>query len=213
MKICTIIPYYENSKESKERLEYLLECIKDQTNRKNIVVVVDDGSNALYLDKYKGKHLEIIHYYHVGVSAARNIGIEYAIEKRSKYIGFIDADDSISHDYLKEAYIECCKDKYDILDCRFIQSGIEVFGTKEGEERQKEIIRNGVAGCYFKTSLIGNKRFKEKMYNGEDTDFVHRVIDLKKYKKGLFKGMYVYNYGVNPNSIVLRASRYEDIEK
>ena len=206
MKVGIVIPYYENSKEAKDRMEWLLDTIT-RNKSKIKVCVVDDGRSALWLDRYKG--VKIIHNTHKGVSASRNTGLEYF--KNYDYVGFLDADDSISDDYLKEAYKICKKNEYDIIDCRYIQSGIEVFGTREEREWQKNCVRNGVAGCFFKVKTINGARFDETMGNGEDTEFARRVIDLEKHKKGVFNGMYVYNYAVNPKSIIVRASRNEDI--
>lgn len=207
MKVGVVIPYYENSEEAKRRMEWLLETLKRGKCRVK-VCVIDDGKNALWLDRYS-KEFKIIHNTHKGVSASRNIGLDYF--KDYDYVGFLDADDSISDDYCKEAYKVCKKNEYDIIDSRYIQSGIEVFGTKEQREWQCNCIRNGVSGCFFRVKAINGARFDESMGNGEDTEFVRRVFDLEKHKKGVFNGIYVYNYGVNPNSIIMRASRNEDI--
>lgn len=211
MNIGIVIPYYENSKEAKERLMFLLDILSKQITNFYKVVVVDDGCNCTWLDNYIG--IKIIHIEHGGVSKARNTGMEYLIKEKCKYIGFVDADDSISNDYFREAYKVCQLNKYDIIDCRFVQSGIEVFGTLDNREWQKQTLRNGCAGNFFKTSKIKNHRFVEGMSTGEDGEFVNRAFDLSRDKKGTFDGMYVYNYGVNPKSIIMRASRNEDVDK
>ena len=210
MKIGICIPFYNNSKEAKDRLIYLLETIKNQMEYpENFeIAVVLDGPMEEFLEKYDGRwSISIISMErHRGVSAARNMGLDFLQKKDCAYIGFIDADDSISSDYLLEAMCACMDNEYDILDARFIQ-GIEVFGTLEDNERQKQIVRNGVVATLIKSSVIGGKRFDETMLVGEDSDFMNRVIDLKKHKKGLFKGMYVYNFGANPDSIIMRAQQ------
>ena len=209
MRIGICIPFYNNSEQAKERCIYLLETLKEQNFEIFCdVVVVIDGPEIEELKKYDGKSgIKIIPLcLHRGVSAARNIGINYLQDRECKYIGFIDSDDSISGDYIMSAYEACEENKYDLLDARFVQ-GIEVFGTLEDNERQKTLVRNGVVGTFVKSSLIGDKRFDETMLVGEDTDFINRVIDLKVHKKGLFKGIYIYNYGVNPNSIIMRAQQ------
>lgn len=210
MKIGVCIPFFNNSEEARDRLEYLLDTILNQDNLAgNIeIAVVVDGPYEEFLEKYDGKNkIKILTLgEHKGVSAARNRGIDYLQENECNYIGFIDADDSISDDYLIEAFTACLDNEYDLLDARFIQ-GIEVFGTLKDIDRQKQLVRNGVVGTFVRSSLIGNTRFNETMLVGEDTDFINKVIDLKKHKKGIFRGMYVYNFGVNPNSIIMRANQ------
>ena len=209
MRIGICIPFYNNSQEAFDRCEYLLETIKKQTFPIFCdVVVVVDGPEIESLKKYDGAcGIKIINLErHKGVSAARNAGIDYLQSRGCNYIGFLDSDDSISNDYMLCAYEMCEENRYDFLDCRFIQ-GIEVFGTKKDNKRQEEIVRNGVVGTFIKSSVIGDKRFNETMLVGEDTDFINRVINLEKHKKGLFGGMYVYNYGVNPNSIIMRCQQ------
>lgn len=209
MKIGICIPFYNNSSAAKERCMYLLETLKNQNFPELCeIVVVVDGREEEFLKDYDGesgiKVISLVN--HQGVSAARNRGIDYLQEKNCKYIGFIDADDSVSGDYIISAYEACEENKYDLLDARFIQ-GIEVFGTFDDRERQKAIVRNGVVGTFVRSSLIGNIRFDETLIVGEDTDFINKVVDLKKHTKGVFEGMYVYNYGANPDSIIMRAGQ------
>ena len=211
MKIGIVIPYYENSEEAKERMEYLLDIISPQIKKNIELVVIDDGMSALWLDEYSKKNIEIIHMHHVGVSESRNIGIRHLKKRKCEYIGFIDGDDSVSNDYIEEAYKVCKEGLYDYIDSRYIQSGVEVFGTRELANKQLNIVRNGVAGAFFSSKLIGKVEFDKELKNGEDTDFVRKVVDISKIKKGLFKGMYVYNYGVNPESIIMRCQKGEEL--
>ena len=207
MKLGIIIPYYENTIEAKERLEFLLNILMLQIHKNTEVVVVDDGSNAKWLDKHE--HIEVIHLEeNKGVSYARNVGINALIDK-TDYIGFLDADDSISGDYIGQAKAVIEIEKPDYVDCRLIQSGIEVFGTKNDYERQKKVVRNGVVGCFYKKEIIGDNRFNENLQIGEDGDFNNRVVDLNKHKKGISRGMYVCNHGVNGDSITMRYMKGE----
>ena len=207
MKIGIVIPYYENGIEMKKRFKNLLKTLEETIDDNFEIVIVDDGSNSLWLNDYL--KFKVIHLQeNSGVSHARNVGIDYLIVQKVDYIGFIDADDSISNDFLKETY-KYAKEGYDYIDCRFIQDGIEVFGTKENYERQIKCIRNGVVGCFYKTITIGEHRFDENLQIGEDGKFVNEVVDLSKHTKGISKGMYVYNKGVNENSLTMRYIRKE----
>ena len=57
MKIGIVIPYYENSEEAKERMEYLLDIISPQIKKNIELVVIDDGMSALWLDEYSKKNI------------------------------------------------------------------------------------------------------------------------------------------------------------
>ena len=98
MKLSIIIPYYETI----ELTEALLNNLNSQINDNNDVeiIVIDDGCNELKLDKYKNKNFKIIHNEtNQGSGRSRNIGIQ---NSQGQYIGFIDCDDMVSNDYIKE---------------------------------------------------------------------------------------------------------------
>jgi len=222
MKIGIIVPYYENSSVMKDKLKWLINVIGYQmpefeAKYKDFgteieVAIIDDGSKANWLDEYNSHFFKIIHLKtNCGVSEARNAGLEYFIHKVD-YIGFIDADDSVSTDYIEEAY-RLMLQGYDFIDSRLIQDGIEIFGTNEGYSNLKKIIRGGVAGCFFKNSVIKGHRFNKELQIAEDTTFVKEVIDLEKNSKAVSMGVYIYNHGINTNSLTMRHARGEISEK
>lgn len=68
------------------------------------LIVVDDGSTdatAAIIDTYAATdgRIRALHIANGGVSAARNVGIEHA---RGEYIMFVDSDDWIEPDYLRQ---------------------------------------------------------------------------------------------------------------
>ena len=98
-----IIPVYNTPLNDLERC---LNSILSQTFNDYKVYIIDDGSNndtKEYLDNYaKGKNNFIVkHIENGGVSNARNMGIDIS---NSKYIAFVDADDSVEKAFLEEAY-------------------------------------------------------------------------------------------------------------
>ena len=100
--ISVIIPIYNMEK-------YLDRCINSITEQsyKNIeILLINDGStdNSLKICKKFQKEDERIKFFsmnHQGVSIARNLGIEKA---KGKYIMFIDSDDWIEKDTIKNLY-------------------------------------------------------------------------------------------------------------
>ena len=98
-KISIIIPIYNSEK----YLTHCLDSILKQTYQDFEVILVNDGStdnSAKICDNYTitDARFKVIHKQNQGVSIARNTGISYA---KGEYISFIDSDDWIENDYLK----------------------------------------------------------------------------------------------------------------
>ena len=73
------------------------------------LILVDDGSPdncPKICDNYAktDNRIHVIHKDNGGVSDARNKGLEYVINTQSKWVTFIDGDDSIHPDYLNSLY-------------------------------------------------------------------------------------------------------------
>ena len=94
IKLSIVIPYYKCYEYAKKLLDILMPQLTDETE----VILVDDGCHEERLDEFKDK-INIIHLEkNGGAGHSYNTGIDKAI---GKYIGFIDADDMISEDYIK----------------------------------------------------------------------------------------------------------------
>lgn len=127
--ISVIIPVYNTEK-------YIVECIESvlANNFKDYeIICVNDGSTDSSLDLIKGlsqKHdcIKVISQANKGQSAARNAAIQAAA---GKYLYFLDSDDKISADTLKNLYDYLEKDSLDVL----YFSGDSFFDTEELEEQ------------------------------------------------------------------------------
>lgn len=95
-----IIPVYN----VEQYLDKCLKSISKQTFLDFECIIVDDGSpdnsNAI-IDKYvnKDQRFKVIHQKNMGLSAARNTGLDAA---KGDYIAFVDSDDYIANDYLEK---------------------------------------------------------------------------------------------------------------
>lgn len=98
-----IIPVYNTPKADLKRC---LNSVLNQTYTNYKVYIIDDGSYDItknYLDDYaknKGNFI-VKHIKNNGVGNARNVGIDIS---NSKYITFVDADDTLENSFLKEAF-------------------------------------------------------------------------------------------------------------
>ena len=93
MKLSIIIPYYKTLTETKSLLTRL-QAIK--TKEVEIILIDDsqDGNTlSLLVDKY------IYNETNLGTAGSRNQGLDIA---EGEYITFIDCDDSIDKNYIKE---------------------------------------------------------------------------------------------------------------
>lgn len=101
VKLSIVIPYYNAYEYTKKLLDTLIPQITDETE----VILIDDGCNETRLDEYK--QIRIIHLKeNQGGGHACNLGIK---EAKGQYVGFIDADDMVSNDYI-ESLIWCIND-------------------------------------------------------------------------------------------------------
>ena len=118
-KISILIPVYNVE-------NYLRECLDSiiaQTFQDFKVICVDDGSDDKsfeILQEYqkKDKRFSVIRQEHKGVGAARNLALSLA---KSKYIQFLDSDDFIEPEMLKEMYDTAVKYDTDMVVCTAVR--------------------------------------------------------------------------------------------
>lgn len=220
-----IVPVYNTPQNDLERC---LNSINNQTYKNYLVYIIDDGSKdetKEYLDNYvKDKDNFIVkHIENGGVSHARNTGIELST---SKYITFVDSDDTVTPKFLEEAY-ELVKE-YDldmviggyneirdnkITRVRVSLPGIHIYENEKTilffekllaaktNEENKEIGDCPTGRIYnrlFKREAIKDLRFYKDIMS-EDTLY---MIDAMKYLKkiGVVDKVW-YNYYINDYSI------------
>lgn len=199
------IHYYCNSIEAEKAFKDLMRIdLINQVNDKVLVYIYEDGQISPWLEEYKSNKNIVIEQCIInkGISYVRNKCLEY-LKDKVDYILFIDSDDIISSNYIEEMYKACKSKKYDIVESTFIRHGVEhIYNDNE--------VRTCVAGSAFKSNMLGDLRFDEDLQVGEDTKFFKELVDLSKHKKYYCKdAIYYYNFGVNPNSLIMRFNRGE----
>ena len=210
-------------------LERCLNSILNQNFNNYKVYIIDDGSNKEtkdYLDDYtKDKDNFIVkHINNGGVSNARNLGIDIS---NSKYITFVDADDTIEKNFLEETYELIDDNNLDIIiggyneikngvltRKRLSLPGLHIFEGKKIDlfleklltgktnDNNKEIGDCPTGRIYtrlFTRDSIGDLRFDTSIHMSEDTLF---MIDYtNKVKRiGVVDELW-YNYYINDYSI------------
>lgn len=192
-----VIPYFMITVQCQDSFMKLMETLKKQITDEVILYIYEDGQISYWLKDYICENIIVdVDLINRGVSYARNRGIDYLIDKVD-YILFIDSDDIVDDDYIEKYLIECKKKQFAVLE-----SGFYVLDART--EYNPFVLRNGVVGSAFKTSLIGNNRFDENLQIGEDTKFMRKVFDLNKDRKHYVDSNYRYQYGINPASLTKR---------
>jgi glycosyltransferase involved in cell wall biosynthesis len=112
-KVSVVVPIYNSAK----FLPACLDSIVNQTYRNIEIICVNDGSkdNSLeILNQYKQKdsRIIIINQSNSGVSSARNAGLKNA---SGKYVQFVDSDDLINCEAIKNLVTEAEKFDADII--------------------------------------------------------------------------------------------------
>ena len=102
LHISVIVPVFNVEK----YLSQCLDSILEQTFTNFELILIDDGSLdscGMICDKYaiKDKRIRVFHQKNMGVSSARNFGLN---EAKGKYIVFVDSDDYILPRYLQDLY-------------------------------------------------------------------------------------------------------------
>ena len=221
-----IIPVYNTPKKDLERC---LTSINNQTYPNYQVYMIDDGSEKEthdYLDQFVKENPRFLvkHISNGGVSNARNIGINHT---HSKYLTFVDADDTITPTFLGEAFhlieeydLDCIIGGYnemkneEIKRTRLCMSGLHIYDRKNKDlflekllsskttEENQEIGDCPTGRIYtrlYKRASLGNLRFNTNVHMSEDTLFMIDYAILSS-KIGIIDRVW-YNYYINDYSI------------
>ena len=215
-KISVIVPVYNVE-------DYLIRCIKsitEQTYSNTEIILVDDGStdnSGRICDEYAAsdKRIRVIHQSNMGLSGARNTGIDNAI---GRYIFFCDSDDYLQQDTLEKMIDRLKIDHADIVCCgiKKVRNGTEETMTNaecgrwSGHESVVQMMRNNNI-C----SVAWNKLYKRSLFDGicfpvgiqnEDEATIYKPL----YKSGIVSYMpdCLYMYYQREDSII-----HNDLDK
>ena len=205
--ISIIIPVYNAEK-------YLDRCLKSvvsQTYQNLEIIVVDDGSTDQswdIIEKFASTDSRIIKIQqeNVGVSAARNRGLEIA---NGDFIGFVDADDEILPDMYEFLLSNALKYNADISHCGFEWvKNVEVIpfhntgmllvqNHNEGiiEILEGKLIEPGIWTKLYRRKIISKVRFSEGIKWNEDLLF--NVEAFNNAQISVFEDVVKYRYFQN----------------
>ena len=108
-------------------LERCINSILNQTFLNYVVLFINDGStdNSLeILHRYESKKIIVIDQKNMGVSAARNAGLDF-IKEKDCLLTFLDADDYIDNDYFEVLVNGLYNNNVDIYCCSYVSEYID----------------------------------------------------------------------------------------
>lgn len=211
MKVSIVVPVYNVEK-------FVAKCIESIINQtyKNLeIILVDDGStdSSLKICKYyekKDSRIIVIHQENIGVSEARNTGLD---KVTGKYLAFVDADDYICENYIEELLNAIIKNKTKISQCGInlvlygkIVSQIKYSGyeVKKGRDILYDLLKYN----FLQNEVIWNKLYDVNIFKKlrfakgklHEDDFIN--YKLYYYQDNIsIVPLYLYNYRQEGKSI------------
>lgn len=210
IRVSIIVPVYNVEK----YIERALNSLIQQTLEDIEIICINDGStdnSQVLLEKFANSdnRIKIISQKNLGLSAARNKGLECA---NGEYIAFLDSDDYIDKDFLEKLYNAAKKNNCDIAAATIIRKREKSqkyrvhYETETISETLEEKIKvcDIPRCCYvwnklYKRELIKNQQFKEGAYF-EDVLWMPEV--LKQSNRLVTVPDTNYYYMVTKGSIV-----------
>lgn len=166
IKVSVIVPVYNVEK----YLKKCLDSVVNQTLKDIEIVIVNDGSpdnSELIIDEYTNKYKNILSLkkQNGGLSSARNYGLKHA---HGQYVVFLDSDDYIDLNMLKDMYVEVTKRKLDILVC----DHYKVYETNDNKTLIKSNLKysnDDIKNYIISSPAASLKMFKRNLF---DDDFL-----------------------------------------
>lgn len=223
-KFSIIIPFYNVEKYIRDSIESII----NQTLgfEKNIqMILIDDGSTdnslniALEYESRYPENIRILQKNNEGQACARNLGLKYA---KGKYVNFLDSDDYLSRNTLKEVFnfFEENEDEIDIVAIPML-----LFERVKGEHRLNyKFEKTGIldlsqnpnnpllssASAFIKWDAIKNRRFDTNLVNLEDALLINEILLDKKRYGVLNTCHYYYRQRMERTSTVDRIDRQKE---
>ncbi|CUA96222.1 glycosyltransferase [Comamonas thiooxydans] len=220
-----IVPAFNAANSIANTIESFSE--QNYDNKRYELILVNDGSkdntlNVLYdlKSRFNELNINIIDKSNGGVSSARNAGIK---KSEGKYLIFLDADDSLGVDTLKNIFIffEKNHDEIDVAtyDLVYKKSGKKHYRSDFFKESCivdssdiRGITLTTINFC-IKNRFSLNEYFNENLFMHEDEEYAARLI-LKKGKFGYVKGAeYFYDNRNNLSATATKLNPYHSFDK
>lgn len=207
--ITVIINVYNGEKYIKKCLESVL----NQTYKNLEILIINDGSTDSTLsicESYNDERIRIITQENMGLSLARNTGIDNA---KGEYLYFVDCDDYIENDAVEYLYNLCKKYNTLMATCQpitvyeyntTIKNKVEIVSVISSKEMLTKILLSSED----RAVTMWNKLIKKEMFNGirfedrpiNDVAFTYKLVLATD--KIAYSNQIKYYYLKNKSSIM-----------
>lgn len=219
--ISVIIPCFNVEK----YIDRCMESVLNQTYQNLEIILVDDGSTdgtGKICDLYSqaDERIRVIHKRNGGLSSARNAGLEVAA---GTYIGFVDSDDWIEHDFYSYLYDLIVRYQADIAQCAYFLTDGNAKSLVVDEEIRK-VSQSDLMNIFFRTkgedsnSSVWNRLYKHEIVKGVvfpegyvNEDVYYSYFVFLKTCSAVISNQPKYNYFINGNGITRGALRKQDL--
>lgn len=206
MRLDIIVPHFN---EPWETCKYLFDSIAMQrgVNFNNIrVVIVNDGLESQISfppDDFKTPYeIQTLWKEHEGVSAARNLGLQYS---DADYVMFCDCDDGFLNNYGLHAVLWHMLKGFDFLYSSFLEEVLTADGitTTLRHDRDLTFMHGKVFNRRF---LIDNDLFFDSRMEFHEDNYFNMLVYIVAKNKGVIKNIDVpfYLWCHNVNSVTRR---------
>ena len=216
--VSIIVPIYNAEK-------YLDSCIQSvlrQTYTNWELILIDDGStdkSGRIADEYgfADERITVFHQKNLGVSSARNQGID---EATGNYIVFLDADDEIIEDCLAKTVNIAEETNADVVAGRscenqeLFQDRIIWTGAEALENSLKDhLFTHSACAKLIRREFIGKTRFTPDIRINEDSYFVFQLLCKQNVFVLTNDVIYFYRANSESSSRTVFSEKYFDILK
>lgn len=205
VRVSVIIPVYNVER----YLAACLDSVINQTYRQLEIILVNDGATDTcpqICDSYASKdsRITVIHQKNMGLSGARNTGLQNAT---GDFISFVDSDDLLSLDYFQKLSDISLKNKADIVECgyskfetenevleinQFSNENVKIYNTEKALELlMQEYIKQMVWNKLYRIEVIKNIKFPVGKIN-EDEFWTYKVFGNAKKIVKIHDILYFY---------------------
>ncbi|MEF9919501.1 glycosyltransferase family 2 protein [Anaerorhabdus sp.] len=191
MKLSIIIPCFNSEK----YIGNLMKSIMKELNSDSEVIIIDDGSTddtSRIIESYSCDKVIIMHIENLGVSNARNLGIEHA---RGDYVCFLDSDDFVEEKYIQRI-LSNIEQKPDIIlfGCVSLYNENNLIYTLPNYNGKFEVIKNDAK--FFNYNLLNspcNKVYKRSILMENNIKFDVNLSISEDFRFNLIVFRFVEN--------------------